>query len=571
MVRLRGRNFEVIKQDIPGIQFTGGYSTDRQMPVEMKCLKNGTISYSGNAKSFDDFTTSIFIDEVSQILRVDLSSDIDIGVFSTSDEAEYVRYLKDDTYSLGYYFASKIELPTKIYGPPDPGTGIGVLTGYGQTEYNTSLADFRDVCGDQYIQQITEGGAIIASLRLDFESKYQKSVFIEHTHESFLGIETASKTIEQIAIDYNLNGTLDFSAIQIGGDVGEIAEIFNASKSRYYINSCAIKNLTSCNEIIGGLLSYSDDLFQHQINYTDGVVTGSPTIMSFDAVNYTTLLLNMSDSVITSEIESARATLAESFWNQTEAQKVYTHVVDSSVGKRLPYYNASKEYMENLEANLELFTLDNNQAPLGCFYTPTNCPNVTETIMGELKPYNMSLVNDITNSTGYIYQIDWLMKKFCGGDLGIPGCGSHTSSNNVTLVPTGSVVDLGYKEYIIREDTSNTSKMFLYKGVNDLLVNFESSEVDLMSNCNIETIRDFPSLDYGYSSNEVQFAYEYSPGYERDICTRVFGNTHCLFQYFGGDECWDLAKSDSYCPRFEHADTYGCQGNVTFTEIDNPI
>ena len=109
---------EAVFENIPVAILGGGYSSDRQMPTQYVCLNKGNMTYSGNSVSTISMGASVNFEQICEKLNVDLSSDFDIGIFSTSLQAEYARYIQDDLYSSAFYFYSSVTLPTKISNPP---------------------------------------------------------------------------------------------------------------------------------------------------------------------------------------------------------------------------------------------------------------------------------------------------------------------------------------------------------------------------------------------------------------------------------------------------------------------
>lgn len=557
-------------QNIPVALLGGGYSSDRQMPGEYICVNKGNVSYSGNSESFVDMGSSIDFETLNQVLNTDISAGLNIGVFSADMTAQYVRYVEDSTYSLSYYFYSQIELPYQLFNPTS--YGKSALNSYGQGVYNSSIESFRELCGDKYIQQFQLGASLASTLKINFASQYEKSVFIEHVSASFLGIDVASSTIEKTAVQYSLNGNLELSALQVGGNAGQLAKIFNASEAGYYTTSCAINDLKACNQIIEGILSYSSSNFAKQVNFTDGVVTGDPAPIAYVLAKYTDLGLSNSSTIITPEINEARTTLAESYLNQTKALNVYNHIAESSVAKFLPYINETQVYIENLKSNLGYFdsTVD---GPMSCYFTPANCTNVEQSVMSSLKPYNMSFVTDIVESKGYVYSMSWTGIALCGVLRSARECKSKSGEDSFTLIPTEIRGDYDYKEFLIKEDSTGSAKLYIYNDTYSLYINYENSDQPSNKNvCNSQAIREFPLGFFKYST-EATYASSYSQvdDYQghlvgHSMCN-ILGESDCEFSYFVGKGC--QSASSGICSG--NPEAYACSGEIELTPIDNPI
>jgi hypothetical protein len=190
---------------------------------------------------------------------------------------------------------------------------------------------------------------------------------------------------------YNLDGKLEVTAYQIGGDASQLAKVFGKCDKAYCLTSCSLNNLDACDGIIGGILSYAQNDFLEQIDLQSGVVLGNAAPISYTMPALSDITsLSIATSVITNTIIAARKFFGELYAKQEEILSFVTHALDFPESNYIPNDIA----LQNLQ--LTKHVLENNialleSAGLTCYSDPTKCEEIKHTIVGELKDVKLSI------------------------------------------------------------------------------------------------------------------------------------------------------------------------------------
>jgi len=386
--------------DTPAPIAGGGYSTDGQMPTFLQCLKEYNSTFVGGGKSVVYFSDSISFNELQRALNIEVDEKASIGIFSEDASANYARHIQDDNYTQSFYYAETINLPTKVIQIEDYGTDA--LGNIGKSVYAQGPNKFREVCGDQVIKQLGLGAGLYVTLRIEFHTHSDKETFSSNIDVTLGDLGSASSSISSVISKYNLQANLELSALQIGGDITQIAKIFNNSCGDHYcITSCSFSNLSACQGIIDGVITYAMNNFPQQIDFQDGKVLGSAEITSYTYMPFTVLGLDVGPSILNSTIIDARAKLGETYTTYNIYATQIEHVL-----KDLPISNVldinTKQALEqeqvNVNANLALLQ-DPNNGGIACYIDPITCPDVANTILSNLKPLQPSLLDQF--KSGY--------------------------------------------------------------------------------------------------------------------------------------------------------------------------
>lgn len=384
----------------PSYVLGGDYSSDQQMPTFRPCIGNGTMVYSGGAKSILHFGNSGTFDEIETRLNVDVSEAGSIGLFSESISASYAKYIKDTDYTLSFYYFEQITLPTEFFYPDH--NGEKALNEYGADAYQQGPDYFRALCGDQLIEQNHLGAGLYVTLKVEFSSLDDKSTFIANAGAKYGNMFSVSGKISKIVNEHHMRGTLEVSGLQIGGDASQLGEIFTEGPDPYAVTLCSLEDLGACQKTINGVLAYAAKVFPEQINFQNGKVLGSAASQGYTFMPLTNLALNVGNSTITPEIEAARVQLGKLYLHLQDEQVFITHIIDSSIFNSFfnDVQDRIRETYSNLNSNIKMLNNQDSGA-MQCYYSPTECLNVLNYLNQKLLPIDENFIDRIKNSYNF--------------------------------------------------------------------------------------------------------------------------------------------------------------------------
>jgi hypothetical protein len=403
----------------------GGYSTDMQMASLEPCLNTSNIVYSRGDKVTINMGNSQEYSQIQDILGVFTQ----IALFSDDTQSLYAANIQDNLYSQSYHFYEQIVFPTEILLPTS--FGVNALTPFGQGTYNSSIDQFRQECGDQFVSQMQYGATLFVSFQLVFASLSSKQTY-ENTigTSGFAGLSDASTSTQEIITSQKLAGTMNLLAYQGGGNPSDLAQIFANNTNGYYITSCSFSSLTQCQQVINGVLNYAVNNFPNQVNITNGEIVGNAAPIGYTYLPYTILGLNASSTVITPEITQARDTL-ENLYNTLQEQNVFiSHILGSWTNKYmtsdvLAYMQAT---LSNITYNINLLE-DQNTGAITCFTQPSNCISIEQSLV--------ALMSDVDES--FIESFDTAFSLYCN-----TCCNTNLAVNALT----GIAMPIGNNNYV---------------------------------------------------------------------------------------------------------------------------
>lgn len=397
-----------------------GYSSDKDMAAEFSCFNDGNVTLSGGGSSIVHFDSAVSFDDIQNSLNVDVSAKVGIGPFSGSASASYSRFIEDDSYSFSFYYYEQVFLPTKVWTPNNYGPEL--LNKFGSGVYNAGAETFRLVCGDKIFNQVDEGISLYATMKLHFQSHYQKSTFEANVGANYGDIVSVSATVKKMVSEYDLSGTVEMSAYQIGGNPSQLPKIFNKKGDDYYILSCSFAEFDDCKEAAAGILEYAQNNLSNQ--------TQNGSAISWELVELEDLGINVGSTVITPQIKAARDELGSIYQNMTFASSIANHVVQSKYSSYIPDIELFQETAANISTNLAILQ-DPTTGVATCYTQPLNCTSAASQIESSLSFVNMTMLQDFENLKGYKVA-ESLDVKVCQPIL---GCNTHTFDASSYLIP----------------------------------------------------------------------------------------------------------------------------------------
>jgi hypothetical protein len=427
----------------------GGYSTDMRMATTQSCLltPNSSIVYSDGAKSTISLGNSMdFFDFELQVLgNIGLSIDLFI-LASANGVGNFLLAVEGGIYSQSYYFSETISLPTQIFNPV--GFATNALNAVGLNAYNNGSSQFRAVCGDQFIQQVSYGAGLFIAYQIDFVSLEDKLQYSVNVPISILmGLFDININIQKIMGSNHLDGIITLFAYQNGGNSTELSQIFAHNMGGFYLTACTFSNLEPCNAAVNATIDYAVNNFPYQVNITNGEFVGNVSSMGYTYFPYTMIGFNTTSSALTPEAALARATLSDTYSTLEDQNTFIGHLLSSWVA---PYMASNIiSYLQNTQTNItsNIAILDNpNTGAVLCYRQPQNCVAIAFELLSSLNQVDDNFIDSFTQA----YQLQYVY------------CGNINAGNiNGTAIPLGNnnfikVQGSGYKEMLQVSSNENS-------------------------------------------------------------------------------------------------------------------
>lgn len=213
---------------------------------------------------------------VGNLSSIDFQTSLELakGVVALNPSMSYLASSIEDDFSLIHSFESSYIFSNKIFEPNLK------LTPFGEH----SKANWRKLCGGEFVSQIVRGASLRFSLRFDFES--------EKARREFEAEARLADYINEFGMDLSFSEKLDSQnwivsifAQQIGGEVDLLSTALPLGAN---LVSCHSTKLEPCMTVFSDLLDYARDplRFPSQISYngSEGAVDIRYITDSYDAI-----------------------------------------------------------------------------------------------------------------------------------------------------------------------------------------------------------------------------------------------------------------------------------------------
>ncbi len=339
-----------------------GFSTDKELSTGYLCLNltQGNILPIGSYAAQILMSESTSYDEVKSLITKSLDTDL----------------IEESIYSSSIAFIANIDLPGQAWYPD--GLGLQLLSPFGKGVYSSGEVNFRKVCGDLFLSEQQFGISLIANYKINFATEEDKQQFDKSISVGVAGILDISKNIEKVANHYQFNGEVEFSATQIGGNDAKLSLIFNNTDLGNMLK-CDIKNMYDCMDLTTSVFNY----VQTELLQQSKIALYSPSSYTFSS--YSSLGMKNSNSTITPAINQSRAQLKNLYIRLSDKKMLIEHELAFP-----SKFNTSllEQELENINYNLALIS-DSNTGAIMCYYDPSDCPQIEDSIMGALKVTNL--------------------------------------------------------------------------------------------------------------------------------------------------------------------------------------
>ncbi|NOX77148.1 MAG: hypothetical protein GXP17_11190 [Gammaproteobacteria bacterium] len=302
------------------------------------------------------------------------SGSFSYSAFSASASSEFSRYTVEDDKSLVFIYKNR------FFGPVRKFTNFSLDTaGAGQSPFiSGDWTEFRKRCGDRFLEELQIGGGLYYSIKLVFNSLYDKQTIKRSGNASF-GSFSASGSFKKTIETTRINGQIVIRAIQSGGDVTGLGRLMLDSNSggADAVVSCNFNDMTACQKFIGNMITYAGATFPDQLAQTTNV----PNVIGYGYLDYATLgapdvlppPAGLTNDFVNDPVWIKRRELAQ------EATELASQI-DNAIALETLYGSKLDSSNKTIVSNIRVNKLEKNHEMLsvvgaGCWHYPASCLN----------------------------------------------------------------------------------------------------------------------------------------------------------------------------------------------------
>lgn len=376
-----------------------GYNPDTQS-FQGRCLKGNAEEY-GQPVANVDFSQSISQSELANELGFGAGGRYRYGMAEVSASAKFFKQQQSSSFSISSVYSGEYKFRNLVlnFNDSDNSTNntnadlkLAKLSDVGRSVYENDQR-WLDTCGTEYVEQIERGAKLFYSIRIDFSSTEEKQVFEAafNYESSYASVQAYLKSSSR---NFSKNTKVTIGALQIGGDVSKVTELFNAendNQSAMGFIQCTFGDFSKCDKVMETAWNYATKEFKKQLDLDPNKIKngGGPAYLTYRTKKYSTAgVYSNLPSIVNYAIQKVRKQLERYFDKQIDylgeiRQLLYGKTVVLSPRQRKNINNLEKIVGANLEKLVS--------AAKACYDQPSMC---------------IEVVNDLADNQDGIQTID---------------------------------------------------------------------------------------------------------------------------------------------------------------------
>lgn len=407
--------------------------------------------YIANPVAMIDFSQQQDLSILQSNLGVDVSSEFGGDRFSIQADAQFANSSKDNAYSLNFIYLYKYAgAATFVNGSLNQGDDA--LTPVARSIVHSKQHNFRELCGDSFIEQLDAGALIAVKLSLAFKSHHDKLKFAAEVNGKY-GLASISAAIKNAASNDHIHVNFSLSAFQRGGDPQKLNDIFGTpSKSGNYpfidcgdISADNNASIAACNLMISNIISYGITISK-QLSSSDGTIDLKKLYYSNPMTTKYTRLNIISNAVDPSPEVFKSMRYLTKLYDKTLYDYNFTNHYLSSLSDKLDasVNNSLTDAQEKLKSQLGNIFLNGIYHISDCYrgYISESCVQIKDNITDALKDY--ALVDNESGLIDYLENNSYIAPLYVykGGDPDQKS--SYELQSNCILVPISTKTNSKY-------------------------------------------------------------------------------------------------------------------------------
>lgn len=221
------------------------------------CLDSSNFTYRGAQSSDLTFMRDFTYDQILKETGAGLYGKASLfGLASAKVQGDMATSLASTDDSTSFIYNLTVLGKSAVLGDR-------ALNVNGSSAYDSNnLARFRELCGDQFVEQVRLGGQLYIGVKYTFANKETKnSISLKVTLSLFWGLIKVSKTWSKEFRDMMKDVRISIEAFQVGGDPRQLQIL----KDSIYEKSCAGDEPEQCAAAVDRLLDYGSKDFADQL------------------------------------------------------------------------------------------------------------------------------------------------------------------------------------------------------------------------------------------------------------------------------------------------------------------
>jgi len=216
----------------------------------------GSPVYVGRQQSNLSFSQSISQKQLSKELGMNAGGRARLGATTYSASAKFLKSSSSSSFSIVSIYTGNYTMKPRVMQNPS-------LNQLGQ-KLKGNPERFQITCGDNFGFKQILGAKIFFSIRIDFKTEKSKQEFEANFNMSG-PIYSASAHLRQAKNKFSKETKVTVSALQVGGDVSKISDVFKSidgngnNNGPYDFVKCSLGDLVKCETILTSAITYATD------------------------------------------------------------------------------------------------------------------------------------------------------------------------------------------------------------------------------------------------------------------------------------------------------------------------
>jgi hypothetical protein len=262
--------------------FGVGYNTDKDI-LEGNCWdmdylkKSSSYEFEGYDTGNLEFGAKIAESSLSKELGISANAKFKTGAYTHKTSAKFMKSSRSNGFSITSTYGGTYEFKNKILvGSPK----FNKEFDYKKMARRTPK-EFIGFCGDHFIQQYVYGAKLFFNIKINFKSEESKKSF--QANYSLSGpIGSFAAGMRQATKKFSSNISLEITALQMGGDITQLSNIFKAHCEQLGDDRCnnnagrdGVMSVMKC--LNNKELDQCVKVIENAANYATNTTTGFPS------------------------------------------------------------------------------------------------------------------------------------------------------------------------------------------------------------------------------------------------------------------------------------------------------
>ncbi len=320
-----------------------GYNTDKQV-FRGECLK-GKVEQHGQAKANVSFSQTVSESELEKELGFEAGGKFRYGAAKIGVAAKYLKSQRSNNYSIVAVYSGDYKFKNLLLtfeDSKDPNAKPADIEKMRLSDVGLSVRKddlkWSETCGDEYVQQIERGAKLFYSIRIDFSSQEEKDLF-ETSFSYDSSYASVHAHLKNSKTSFSKNTKVTIGALQIGGDVRRVTEMFSAKEgsgeegpgSSMGFVQCSFGDFSKCDGVMARAWEYATQDFKEQLKYDPDKPTNEegPAYINYITKDYSAAgIYAKFSSVLQKAVINKRAEIEQEFDRQVLLSAQVDHLLN---------------------------------------------------------------------------------------------------------------------------------------------------------------------------------------------------------------------------------------------------